>query len=177
MPQNLPREAHASLWILGPDRASTNARQDLVAVTATISRTLCRSLAVLMLLAASACERFDSRFETAATAKAELGRGGWWPEEMPKSATKIEEVHDLDTNQQNITFRFPPEECKSLEAARAADGSALPGVRSYALAGWPVWLTGAVTPEGLSGRGALVVKTREGAMALMCEHGRGYFWR
>ena len=141
-------------------------------------RTLLTTMAVLAAASSGAChERFLSSFETAAEAREALAERGWWPGEIPLSATAITEIHDLDTNEQNITFRLPPADCHELQAKAAAAGPSLPAVRSLGLVDWPSWLNGAVTFQAIAGHGAAAVAVREGGLVLLCSESRGYYWR
>ena len=69
------------------------------------------SLAITALLLQSGCERLEMierSYGTLADAvKAEaVGNDKWIPTLLPPSATEIKEVHNIDTNETWLTFRF-----------------------------------------------------------------------
>lgn len=50
-------------------------------------------------------------------------------------------------------------------------------VPALPLEGWPEWLTAAVDSGSLSGRGATPISMESGALILVCNDEKGYFWR
>ena len=68
-----------------------------------------RSLLVAVLVVSSGCEEtVTASYPTYADAeRAGAVARGWIPSFVPRSATEIREVHDLDTNQQWLRFRVP----------------------------------------------------------------------
>jgi hypothetical protein len=111
-------------------------------------------------------------------ARRELEDGGWWPSEIPETATAIFETHDLDTNAQKIMFSLERGACQETAARMEPPSlSPLASVPALRLEGWPEWLAGVVDAGALSRRGAIIVPSRTGALVLVCEAGKGYFWR
>jgi hypothetical protein len=93
---------------------------------------------------------------------------GWFPAFVPRSATDITEAHNIDTNNQWVRFRAPPDALEAMAATlEVADASRLrPPRRHPPIHGtWPRVLTGTVpgtlgtyrTPRGIGGRFCVAV--------------------
>lgn len=67
-------------------------------------------LASILVVASIACnERREASYADLATAeRAGAIRQGWIPDWVPRSAREIRELHDLDTNQSMLSFRYDP---------------------------------------------------------------------
>lgn len=67
------------------------------------------TLLVLCLIVAGCSLVMDSDFATQKEADAAgMVRKGWIPEWVPREATKLREVHDLDSNASQLSFFMPP---------------------------------------------------------------------
>jgi hypothetical protein len=95
--------------------------------------------ALAALASALACgERVEARYPTFPDAeRAGAVERGWIPAWVPRSATDIVEVHDLDTNAQVLRFRAPREALAEM-ASRLARVSPddVPPPRAYLRAPW-----------------------------------------
>lgn len=83
-------------------------------------RLLRRVVVVLLsVLVAGACnEQQRATYPTFADAeRAKAAERGWIPQYVPRSATEIAEVHDLDVNTQRLRFRAPLADLRSMVAA------------------------------------------------------------
>ena len=65
-------------------------------------------LAVLLIVTCIGCgERQEASYADLITAeRAGAVRAGWIPDWLPKSAANLREVHNLDTNQSMLSFRY-----------------------------------------------------------------------
>lgn len=74
---------------------------------------------VLFVLVAGACnEQQRATYATYADADHDkAAERGWIPRYLPRSATDIAEVHDLDLNTQRLRFRAPVADLRSMAAA------------------------------------------------------------
>lgn len=99
----------------------------------------------LILLTAACREQSTGNYESYADAgSAGAVRQGWIPAYVPKSATQIAEVHDLDLNTQRLRFRAPTIALRSMTSGmQPLDLKTLPrsDVRTPKLSGpWPTVL-------------------------------------
>src|SRR5437764_14440471 len=67
-------------------------------------------IASVLVITWTACgeQREASNSERASAERAGAIQRGWIPDWLPKSARGLREVHDLDTNQSMLTFRYDP---------------------------------------------------------------------
>jgi hypothetical protein len=73
-------------------------------------------LLVLVVASSRYLERPRSSFATYAEAEAAgMFKAGWLPSYLPKSATNIEERHDIDTNNVWASFSYAPEDTKTIQ--------------------------------------------------------------
>ena len=120
----------------------------------------CTSVALLSLgLTLGACDETQrATYATYSAAETEGAvRRGWIPEYVPRSATDITEVHDLDLNTQRLRFRAPEADLRAMVAAfvpiSLAEARSL-AVWSPALSGdWPAELS--VDGDGTRARPSL----------------------
>lgn len=67
------------------------------------------TLLMLCLMMAGCSLVIDSAYDTLEEAdEAEMIGKGWVPEWVPRDATKLHEVHDLDSNTSQLSFFVPP---------------------------------------------------------------------
>ena len=112
-----------------------------------MQRSSCLAVSFLLVLTTAACTAEQPRATYATYADAERDgavRRGWIPPYVPRSATDIAEVHDLDVNSQRLRFRAPVEDLRVLGAGmRGVALSDLQGRETHApaLSGpWPTEL-------------------------------------
>lgn len=117
-----------------------------------------RTAGISAALAMSSCnEERHARYATHADAVHDGAvQRGWIPEYVPRSATEIAEVHDLDTNAQLLRFQAPPEALAAMAAglAPAPRGMACAPPRYLTPPPGALWrrdLRPGALPEGLSG--------------------------
>jgi hypothetical protein len=100
---------------------------------------------------------------------------GWVPEWLPPTATFIREVHNLNTNQSMLSFRFessgpPPvlDECHQIDPFA-------PGKPPFKTSWWP----GDVPASRLSTYRHVFYSCEQGKafLAISSELGEGFFWR
>jgi hypothetical protein len=85
------------------------------------------SVLTLLVLALSCGETRESHYPDRAAAVSDGAiKRGWLPEWLPRSATNIDEWHDLDTNRTIASFSYAPtdppilpSECRMLDALRS----------------------------------------------------------
>jgi hypothetical protein len=119
-----------------------------------------------------------TRASNAAEAARVLEPGGWWPSGISEAATAIRETHDLDTNAQKIIFSLERDSCRQAAAPMDTPAiTALTPVPALPLEGWPAWLSAEVDRGSLPRRGAALIRTQSGALVLVCDDEKGYYWR
>jgi len=143
-----------------------------------------RSLALLFgTLLFLGCERMDTvetgypDFESAVKAEA-IGDGKWIPAFLPTSATSIRELHNLDTNEEWLFFRFNATDLAALRSAcqpLAGDDTVFP--RKPPGNWWPADLTrDTVKREQPEGKYEYYACKGNSGMVIDRRRNEAYYW-
>jgi hypothetical protein len=143
-----------------------------------------RSAALLfMMLLVLGCERMETvetvypDFRAAVQAEA-VGDAKWIPAFLPTSATRIREVHNLDTNEQWLAFLFSSADLPALGGAcRPVGGKDIVFPRRAPGPWWPRELTRQAKGHELpQGRYDYYSCPTHAGMAVAGERPEAYFW-
>lgn len=139
------------------------------------------ALLLATLIAAACSDRFEKRYATYREAVEEgaVSRG-WIPAYVPQDATRITEVHNLDTNEQLLRFQASPEALTAMQARLSAVPSRiLPPPPRYLSPPGDVWrrdLDSGALPEGLAGFRALLESGAVHCIAVDARRLTAYAW-
>jgi hypothetical protein len=136
-----------------------------------------RVVATLVVLAyLAACtdsDRIDAKYDTLGAALADgASARGWIPKWLPLSSVRIEESHNIDTNESSLSLAYSPSEgwgapssCVSVDPALIQDPGDVEG-----------WLSG---PPDISNPGYRIMRCEGGKafLAFNSTAGQMYYWR
>jgi hypothetical protein len=132
---------------------------------------------------AACTDRKESRYSTVADAEHNGAfERGWLPHVMPRSATNIRELHDVDTNEGWGTFSVRISDSPGFagDTSGCRPVSSPITVRGAGVAWWPEYLSGGINQADLRRHGLEVVECRGGRVvmyvAINRKTGTGYFW-
>lgn len=130
-----------------------------------------------------ACERMDNvesmypNFEAAIKANA-VGKGRWVPEFLPPSSTNIYEKHNLDTNEQWLSFKFAGDIASIVNSCEQSTIQQIMYPRRSPGKWWPQ--TFLQNFDNHMNTNYIYYKCKEngfiGIMAINIEKGEGYYW-
>lgn len=144
-----------------------------------------RNLVIVLLFAFIfiGCERMETmestypNFEAAVKADA-VGEGKWIPDFLPHSSTSIRERHNLDTNEQWLSFNFSGENDPILNSCKKTTLQEIEYPRRSPGNWWPQTLI--QDSDKQQKTNYVYYKCQEndflGIMALNMEKGEGYYW-
>ena len=99
---------------------------------------------------------------------------GWIPEWLPESSKNIMEAHDVDTNEQHLSFKFapnelwvPPPSCGPIQPFSAP----MPRLQK------PWWPSDTLRGKNELGTGLSFFKCHNLYLAIHIEQGYGFIWR
>lgn len=140
------------------------------------------ALFLVPLLFSACSDRQEATFldVKAARAAGAVARG-WVPIDLPESATELQELHDLDTNEVWGTFRLPPTDTPGTIGLTRVEASRIDGhpVRSPSVGWWPRELSGDLSARSLQEQGFELYSTPAPNgfwIAVNRARGRGFFW-
>lgn len=133
------------------------------------------AVSVLIITFTACAERQEASYvDLAAAERAGAIHRGWVPDWLPKSARGLREVHNLDTNQSMLAFRYDPSDQlavpKSCSRVQPREVPPVPFAASW----WP----GDVPPSKfVTHRHAFFsCETGRAFLALSDSHGEAYYW-
>lgn len=136
-------------------------------------RVVATSIVLAYLAACTDADRIDAKYDTLDAAFADgASSRGWIPNWLPSSSVRIEESHNVDTNESALSLAYSPSEgwnapssCISVDSALVLDPADVEG-----------WPSG---PPDISIPGYRIMRCEGGKafLAFNSASGRMYYWR
>jgi len=134
-------------------------------------------IASVLIITCTACteQQEASYADLAAAERAGAIQRGWVPDWLPQSARGLREVHNLDTNQNMLAFRYDPSDQlavpKSCSPVRPSEVPPIPFAASW-------WPSDVPPSKFVTHRHAFFsCETGRAFLALSASEGEAYYWR